>query len=157
VSTTSQAEGFAVVEETAVPKGIRRVSGVTQEAAVQVRRAGKPLSFLSWYTVRWWVCVYAIVMLSLIAEAPRSGHDWQEYYAVFKKPMLAWSLVNQCRGRGSVVDMLYRVIGKELSRPVQELESLKAAELEEKQGRGTTTGEGLCMHTPEQATYSTKL
>jgi hypothetical protein len=35
LSTMSQAESFAVVEETAVAKGIRTVSGVTQEAAVQ--------------------------------------------------------------------------------------------------------------------------
>lgn len=41
MSNTAQAESFVVVEETAVAKGIRRVSAVTAEAAVQARRAGE--------------------------------------------------------------------------------------------------------------------
>jgi len=41
LSNTAQAESFVVVEETAIAKGIRRVSAVTGEVAVAARRAGK--------------------------------------------------------------------------------------------------------------------
>ena len=41
LSNTAQAESFVVVEETAIAKGIRRVSAVTGEVAVLARRAGK--------------------------------------------------------------------------------------------------------------------
>lgn len=38
-----------MIEETAVAKGIRRVSAVTAEAAVQARRAGEPPA--AWHAV----------------------------------------------------------------------------------------------------------
>lgn len=41
LTNTAQAESFVVVEETAIAKGIRRISAVTGEEAVLARRAGK--------------------------------------------------------------------------------------------------------------------
>ncbi len=43
VGNTADAQSFVLVEETAVAKGIRRVSGVTGEAAVSAKQAGADL------------------------------------------------------------------------------------------------------------------
>jgi len=40
VSNTAEAEAFVLVEETAVAKGIRRISAVTRDAAVQAKKEG---------------------------------------------------------------------------------------------------------------------
>lgn len=47
LTNTAQAESFVVVEETAIAKGIRRVSAVTGEVAVLARRAGTSLAIQS--------------------------------------------------------------------------------------------------------------
>jgi len=44
VSNTEEAQSFVLVEETAVAKGVRRVSGVTGEAALAAKQAGLALS-----------------------------------------------------------------------------------------------------------------
>ena len=40
LSNTAEAQAFVLVEETAIAKGIRRVTAVTGEAALQAKSAG---------------------------------------------------------------------------------------------------------------------
>ena len=40
MSNTAEAQAFVLVEETAIAKGIRRVTAVTGEAALQAKSAG---------------------------------------------------------------------------------------------------------------------
>ncbi|CAJ1961787.1 unnamed protein product [Cylindrotheca closterium] len=46
ISNTAEAEAFVLVEETAVAKGIRRISAVTRDAAVQAKKEGEKFETL---------------------------------------------------------------------------------------------------------------
>ena len=41
MSNTAEAETFVILEETAIAKGVRRVSGVTRGAAIEAIHLGK--------------------------------------------------------------------------------------------------------------------